>query len=100
MDIKPLPVHLASPRSWISRLLFHPTRTPCWSGTLIEFGSCVWLRQSSCDIDPFESGLFGKGSLSRAKPTWKSRTIDKGIHYKKKTEKGSFLWGNFEETYI
>ncbi|KAG2218936.1 hypothetical protein INT45_008173 [Circinella minor] len=78
MDTKPLPVHLASPRSWISRLLFHPTRSPCWSGTLIEFGSCVWLRHSSCDIDPFESGLFGKGSLSRAKPTWKSRTIDKG----------------------
>ncbi|KAI9277072.1 hypothetical protein BDA99DRAFT_125799 [Phascolomyces articulosus] len=79
MDIKPLPIHLTtSPRSWLDRLFHSITTTskPCWSGTLVEFGSCVWLQHTH-DIDPFESGLFGKGSLSRAQPTWKSRTIDK-----------------------
>ncbi|KAI9493119.1 tRNA intron endonuclease [Zychaea mexicana] len=75
MEPAPLPVHLAaSPRSWFASL-FQYTSAPKWTGTLLEFGSSVWIQHIN-DNDPFQLGLFGKGSLSRARPTWKSRTID------------------------
>ncbi|KAI8145027.1 hypothetical protein BJV82DRAFT_577285 [Fennellomyces sp. T-0311] len=46
-----------------------------WSATLIEHASFVCLEHTA-DTDPFQAGLFGKGSLSRSQPTWKSRVLD------------------------
>ncbi|KAL0089793.1 hypothetical protein F4703DRAFT_1842721 [Phycomyces blakesleeanus] len=116
-SITPLPILLSDQASSCSSLwkeitqtifsLFGSSPTPPRRAILMEFGRFVWLERKDHALELYDAGFFGKGSLSRSKPTWHERhssqsenspfleqiTVDrrKQRREKKRLDKGSLV---------
>ncbi|KAI9023703.1 hypothetical protein CLU79DRAFT_718481 [Phycomyces nitens] len=77
----PLPILLSDQTSswflWWKKIIqtvsFFVDPKPPRKAILMEYGRFVWLERRDHALELYDAGFFGKGSLSRSKPTWHER---------------------------
>jgi tRNA-splicing endonuclease subunit Sen2 len=62
--------------------IFPSVEVPVVSGVYDAASNSVWVRDMQDARIVWESGFFGKGSLSRSEPTWLTREVNARRHEK------------------